>query len=184
MSQCIFSCGITFAALIALAWNGESLNFNADECLLGGGGLSRSLFYINPCLDHWKSQRSLASKLGHCTVYLISQSYLLALKATSTISDVGGVIHQHFSHTKGSGGKHGAQWIGKTSSRTLRAATKIGHGSPDGRHLSTLRRGTAPVKRPQLTTRAPGACAAASRQPLRIFRRHKNGFESNLGRKL
>lgn len=148
------------------------------------GKLSRSLFYINPCLDHWKSQRSLASKLGHCTVYLISQSYLLALKATSTISDVGGVIHQHFSHTKGSGGKQGAQWIGKTSSRTLRAATKIGHGSPDGRHLSTLRRGTAPVKRPQLATRAPGACAAASCQPLRIFRRHKNGFESNLGRKL
>lgn len=61
----------------------------------------------------------------------------------------------------------------KSSSRTLRAATKIGHGPLDGRHLSTQRRGTAPVKRPQLTTCAPGVGAAASRQPSLIFRLHK-----------
>lgn len=111
------------------------------------GKLSRSPFYINPCLDHWKSQRSLASKLGHCTVYLISQSYLLALKATSTISDVG-VIHQHFSHTKGCGGKQGVQWIEKhlhVPSERLRRSDMVlrtGGISPrcgGGRHLSSGR---------------------------------------------
>lgn len=93
---------------------------------------------------------ALASKLGYSTVYLIPQCYLLAFfDAPSVKLDVGRNSLTFLWHYRG--GR-------KLSSRTLRPATKIRHGSLDGRHLSTQRRATAPVRRPRLTTCAPCMC--------------------------
>lgn len=136
-----FCCNICISVKqLKFTWQGRRLSF---------GKLSRSPVNFNPCLGHItkkKSQQSLASKLGHCAVYLISKSYLLALNATSTIHDVG--VNSRTFTQKGAVVKVGCNELKNhlhVPSERLRRSDMvlwtggISPGSGGGRHLSNGR---------------------------------------------